>query len=100
MVANIRSDHNLKVQDKNTQYNFCPSICSYQHSRSRRKGCVLPATYNYRDNTGWERVMEINGVGTMNENGELFADLCVNYDLVIGLNIPSQKYTQSNIDVH
>ncbi len=25
-----------------------------------------------------------NGIGTMNENGELFADFCLNQDLVIG----------------
>lgn len=35
-------------------------------------------------NQNWESVMGTHGLGTMNENGELFADLCVSYDLVIG----------------
>ena len=36
------------------------------------------------DNTGREIIMGKHGVGKMNENGELFADFCLNYDLVIG----------------
>ena len=35
-------------------------------------------------NENWEKVMGTHGVGTMNENGELFAELCGNHGLVIG----------------
>ncbi len=35
-------------------------------------------------NKDWEKVMGPHGIGTMNENGELFADFCLNQDLVIG----------------
>ena len=36
------------------------------------------------DNTGFEEVMGKNGIGTMNENGELFASFCALNNLVIG----------------
>ena len=36
------------------------------------------------ENTGYEQAMGKHGLGTMNENGELFANLCANYNLVIG----------------
>jgi Reverse transcriptase (RNA-dependent DNA polymerase)/Endonuclease/Exonuclease/phosphatase family len=35
-------------------------------------------------NENWETVMGTHGLGTMNDNGELFAELCGNHDLVIG----------------
>ena len=36
------------------------------------------------DNTGREKEMGANGLGSMNENGELFADFCASNELVIG----------------
>ena len=36
------------------------------------------------NNKDWEKVMGPHGIGNMNENGELFADFCLNQDLVIG----------------
>ena len=36
------------------------------------------------DNTGREEIMGKHGLGTMNENGELFVDFCTFNDLVIG----------------
>ena len=36
------------------------------------------------DNTGFEDIMGKKGMGKMNENGELFANFCALYDLVIG----------------
>ena len=36
------------------------------------------------DNKDWEKVMGNHGIGKMNENGELYADFCMNHDLVIG----------------
>lgn len=35
-------------------------------------------------NENWETVMGTHGLGTMNNNGERFAELCGNHDLVIG----------------
>jgi hypothetical protein len=36
------------------------------------------------NNQGWEMVMGRHGLGDMNENGELFAEFCLNNDFVIG----------------
>jgi exonuclease III len=36
------------------------------------------------NNVGLEQVMGVQGVGEMNENGEMFLNFCANYDLVIG----------------
>jgi len=36
------------------------------------------------NNEGLEHVMGRHGIGNMNENGELFSQLCANYDLIIG----------------
>ena len=36
------------------------------------------------DNRGYERIIGKHGLGEMNENGERFADLCANNNLVIG----------------
>ena len=35
-------------------------------------------------NENWETVMGTHGLGTLNHNSELFAELCGNHDLVIG----------------
>ena len=36
------------------------------------------------NNEGMEHVMDRHRIGNMNENGELFSELCANYDLIIG----------------
>ena len=36
------------------------------------------------DNSGLKNVMGRHGMGIRNENGEMFIDLCMNYNLVIG----------------
>lgn len=36
-----------------------------------------------QDNLGRESTMGREGVGTMNENGELYADFCADNDLMI-----------------
>jgi len=36
------------------------------------------------NNEGLERVMGRHGIGNMNENGELFSELCASWDLIIG----------------
>ncbi|XP_052224834.1 uncharacterized protein LOC127840456 [Dreissena polymorpha] len=43
------------------------------------------------DNTGREMVMGREGLGTTNENGELFTDFCANNDLVIEGTISSHR---------
>ena len=35
------------------------------------------------NNEGLEYVMGRHGIGNMNENGELFSELCANHDLII-----------------
>ena len=42
-------------------------------------------------NTGRELVMGKEGLGVMNENGELFADFCAQNDLVIGSTVFPHK---------
>lgn len=36
------------------------------------------------NNSGYQLVMGKHGIGSMNENGESFADFCADYTLVIG----------------
>lgn len=36
------------------------------------------------DNRGQEQIMGKHGLGTFNDNGELFMDACATYNLVIG----------------
>ena len=43
------------------------------------------------NNTGYEQVMGIHALGTMNENGERFADLCALNNMVIGGSIFQHK---------
>jgi exonuclease III len=39
---------------------------------------------NGEDNTSLKNVMDRHGMGARNENGEMFIDTCMNYNLVIG----------------
>ena len=36
------------------------------------------------NNRGYEQILGTHGLGLMNENGELFADVCADNDMVIG----------------
>jgi hypothetical protein len=47
------------------------------------------------DNLGLKNVMSRHHLGTRNENGEMFIDLCVNYNLVIGRNLFPHKVIQT-----
>ena len=49
-----------------------------------------------RDNTKYERTMEREGCGTINENGERLVEFCTNYDLVIGGTLFPQRYLQGD----
>ena len=51
-------------------------------------------------NRGYEQVIGRHGLGTMNENGELFAKFCALKSLVIGGSVfPSQTHTQGNKEI-
>ena len=56
---------------------------------------VLTGDFNAKigaDNRGYEEVMGRYGIGEMNENGEMFAELCASNRLVIGGQcLPTQK---------
>jgi hypothetical protein len=46
------------------------------------------------DNQGVKHVMGRNGLGNRNENGEIFIDLCANYEMITGGSLfPHKKYT-------
>lgn len=56
-------------------------------SRIRRDIFIIIGDFNVKignDNIGRERIMGREGLGVMNENGEMFVDFCVFNDLVIG----------------
>ena len=55
---------------------------------------ILMGDFNAKigmDNTGYEEIMGTHGLGQMNENGERFADLCAQNQLVIGGSIFPHK---------
>ena len=63
-------------------------------SRTRRDILIVTGDFNAKignDNTGRERIMGREGLGTMNESGEMFADFCVFNDLVIGGSVVQHK---------
>jgi len=45
------------------------------------------------DNQGVKHVMGRNGLGNRNENGEIFIDLCANYEMIIGGSLFPHKAT-------
>ena len=48
------------------------------------------------DNNGYEEVMETQGVGEMNENGERFADTCALNNVTIGDSMSTHKRMHKN----
>ncbi|KAI8500370.1 hypothetical protein Bbelb_219360 [Branchiostoma belcheri] len=66
---------------------FYQQLQATMAKRKKRDITILMGDMNAKvgqGNSGKERVMGKHGVGTMNENGELFADFCSINDLVIG----------------
>jgi exonuclease III len=43
------------------------------------------------NNEGLEHVMGRHGIGNMNENGELFSELCASSDMIIGETVFAHK---------
>ena len=62
--------------------------------KASTKDMVMMGDFNAKigsDNTGYEDTMGTHGLGVMNNNGERFADLCANNQLVIGGSIFPHK---------
>ncbi|XP_028649227.2 LOW QUALITY PROTEIN: uncharacterized protein LOC114645554 [Erpetoichthys calabaricus] len=60
----------------------------------RARDIVIMGDFNAKigpDNTGYEQVMGIHGLGVMNDNGERFTELCALNNLVIGGSIFPHK---------
>ena len=73
-----------KDSDKDEFYNRLQPIID---TLSTRDINILMGDLNAKvgnDNTGYEEVMGSHGLGTMNDNGERFANLCAANNLVIG----------------
>ena len=67
--------------------NFYGSLQTLIDHTQKRDMIIVMGDMNAKvgaDNTDRELIMGRNGVGSMNENGELLADLCAFNDLVIG----------------
>ena len=77
-----------------TKADFYDELQKTLDSRTRRDILIVTGDFNAKignDNTGRERIMGREGLGTMNENGEMFADFCVFNDLVIGGSVFQHK---------
>ena len=76
--------NNKEEEEKEAFY----SRLQVEVDKTRRKDIViLMGDLNAQvgsDNTGYEEVMGTQGIKTMNENGELFAEFCASNQLVIG----------------
>lgn len=71
-------------EEKEDFYNRLQSILQ---SRSQRNIIVTMGDFNAKigsNNRGYEEIMGQQGLGQMNENGEMFADFCATNSLVIG----------------
>ena len=76
--------NNTDEEPKDTFYNQLQHILQ---TRKERDLLLLMGDMNAKvgnDNNGYELAMGKQGLGTMNENGERFADICADYNLVIG----------------
>ena len=66
---------------------FYHQLQTVYNETSRRDVTLLIGYFNAKidcDNADMETVMGRNGLGSMNEEGEIFADFCVSNDLIIG----------------
>ena len=77
-----------------TKADFYDELQKTLDGRTRRDILIVTGDFNAKigkDNTGRERIMGREGLGTMNENGEMFTDFCVFNDLVIGGSVFQHK---------
>ena len=73
--------------DEESKDEFYSRIQTIIQRYSRRDITILMGDINAKigsNNRGYERIMGQHGLGEMNENGERFAELCANNNLVIG----------------
>ena len=73
--------------DDETKEEFYQLLKETTRKLSTRDITIIMGDINAKvgtDNTGFEEVMGTKGLGTINENGELFASFCATYNLVIG----------------
>ena len=82
------------VAEVETKADFYDELQKTLDGRTRRDILIVTGDFNAKigkDNTGRERIMGREGLGTMNENGEMFVDFCVFNDLVIGGSVFQHK---------
>ena len=66
---------------------FYDRLSTIIQGRSKRNIVIVMGDFNAKvssDNRGYEEIMGRQGLGEMNDNGERFADLCAENNLVIG----------------
>jgi len=87
--------HNLTIiqwyapteTDKDMKENFYQQLHETITAVLKRDGIIVMKDMNAKigsNNEGLEHVMGRHGIGNMNENGELFSELCARCDLIIG----------------
>ncbi|XP_058630445.1 craniofacial development protein 2-like [Onychostoma macrolepis] len=79
-------------EDKDEFYNRLQKIVETLRARDI---VILMGDFNAKvgpNNTGYEHVMGIHGLGVMNDNGERFAELCAINNLVIGGSVFPHKW--------
>lgn len=77
-----------------TKADFYDELQKTLDGRTRRDILIVTGDFTAKigkDNTGRERIMGREGLGTMNKNSEMFADFCVFNDLVIGGSVFQHK---------
>lgn len=75
------------VTEKEEKENFYHQLSTTLEKIKKGDLVILMGDLNAKignDNTNYEHVMGRHGLGELNENGEMFIDLCSNHDLVIG----------------
>jgi len=66
---------------------FCGLLEATLHQIRQSEITIMMGDFNAEigdDNQGLQHVMSRHGLGNRNENGDIFIDLCANYDLIIG----------------
>ena len=77
-------------KDEEVKDHFCNRLQTILDKLKEKDMTVLMGDFNAKigaDNRGYEEVMGRYGIGEMNENGEMFADLCASNRLVIGVSV-------------
>ena len=104
MGTGIITNHDGKIQCQREENHHHPMLCTYKQCGARKEAFyeqlqtvldkvpkrdikILMGDLNAKigsDNTGKDLIMGVQALGEMNENGELFTDLCAFNELVIG----------------